>query len=539
MFRCFIDRLSLLRLYSFVSRPRWPLAHSIASLQSKRCFAAECKSSVERNGLVLGVYQEDCSKYEFSEEAVKFNDKLSGLLGELLSASPIQPGDARLFNISDKDYRNVAIANVGERNVGYDENEQLYVSKENIRQAFGKATVLLDNEGCNKIFADGLNSPETVAEAAVLAAWKFEGIKTMAHQPAMASIEPYNKDHKDSFDRGTIFAKAQNVTRMLTEIPGNVLTPTVFGECIVKNLHGRQITVDVHDRDWMESKKLFGVLEAAKGSCEPPLFAVMSYCGGENVKPLALVGHATTYDTGGICMRDCHDMVDKKRHVASGATLVGLMKGIAELTLPVNVYAYVPLFENGTSGSGIKTADTYYALNGKSVNVDNTKFISRLAVADTITYACNTKPEALINVCTLCGVTHRVFGELAAPVFTNQMQSWEQVKLAGAITGDRAWLLPSYERKTHMITRDEVADVAVMGEGGVKLDDLGKSAAFVAQFVTDPKLNFTHIDIGGVYCNTDEVTYPYLRKQYATGRLTRTLLQMIYQMYCPHSVPKK
>ncbi|XP_050424733.1 cytosol aminopeptidase-like [Adelges cooleyi] len=504
-----------------------------------RLYANECKNTNTRNGVVFGVYQEGC-EYKYSVDAQAFNDRLSGAISKLLAVSPIPPGSAQLFNNLDKDYPNLVVANIGSQKAGYDSVELLDLAKSNVRQAIGQAVLLLDNEGCTKIFVDGLDCPDTAAEAALLASWKFKAMKSGINQTQQATVEAYSKDDKDLFDRGVVFGSVQNLARMLTEIPPNALTPTYFADQIIRMLCPCGITVDVHDRDWMESKNLNGILEASKGSCEAPLFAVIGYCGGDkNQKPLTLVGHATTYDTGGVCLRGCDDMAYKKRHVASGATLIGLMKGISCLSLPVNVYAYIPLFESGTSGSGIKATDVYTALNGKSVNIDNTKYISRLAVADTITYATRkeAEPQALINVSTLCGVTSRLFGELATPLFTNNVGMWKELERAGSITGDRVWPMPSYERKAQMITRDDIADVAMLGEGGVDLDDLGKSAAFVAQFLTDPNIEFAHLDIGGVCRNNDVVTFPFLRPEFATGRLTRTLLQMIYQMACPHIPP--
>ncbi|XP_050439185.1 cytosol aminopeptidase-like [Adelges cooleyi] len=503
----------------------------------RHTFATECKNTGHRNGLVLGVYGNECS-FELSEEARNFDDRLSGALSKLLAASSMPVGDARVFNNLDTDFMSIALANVGSKDVGYDYNEQMDMGKENIRRAIGKAVVLLqDDQQCAKIFADGLNSPETVAEAATLAAWKFEALKSPANQGTHSTIEPYNEGDSKLFIQGAIFADAQNLSRRLTEIPANTLTPTYFAKETIQALGPCGITVDVHDRDWLESNEMHGILQASKGSCETPLFAVIGYCGADkNQKPLAFVGHATTYDTGSVCVRSCDDMANKKRHVTSGATLVGLMKGIAQLCLPVNVYAYIPLFESATSGNSIKASDTFKALNGKFVSVDNTKCISRLAVADALTYACRTNPEAVIHLNALSDATHKVFGELAAPLFTNKLDTWKLLSLAGAITGDRAWMLPSYERKVKMIT-EEIADVAVLGEGGMDTDDLGKSAAYAAQFLVDPTMEFSHIDIGGVYRNSDEVTYPYLRTAFATGRFTRTLMQMVYLRVCPQETP--
>ncbi|XP_050528203.1 cytosol aminopeptidase-like [Daktulosphaira vitifoliae] len=476
---------------------------------------------------------------EFSTEATAFNDRSGGILQNLVANSSVKVGDAILFNNLDKEYPNVAIANVGAKGVSMDKNELMDIGKENIRRAIGKAVVLLQNEGSTKIFTDGMTSPESVAEAATLASWKFEGTKSTKNQSPPATVEPFNQDDRNLFDQGAVFGGAQNLARMFTEIPANILTPSVFADNMTKTLCPCGITVDIQDKDWIEAKKLYGVLEASKGSCEQPLFAVLGYCGGDKTqKPLAFVGHATTHDTGGICLRKCSDQVNKKQHLASGAALVGMMKGIAQLSLPINVYAYIPLFENATSGTAMHVSDVFTALNGVSINVDDTKYASRLAMADTLVYASLTRPQTLINVNTLSGATHRVFGEFATPLFTTSKTLSQEFQRAGATTGDRVWLLPSYDRKRKMVTSDPLADMSVVGEGGSTIDDIAKNAAFGKEFVAlDSDIEYAHLDIGGVTINTDTITYPYLREEFATGRLTRTLIQMVYQRVCPHNPP--
>lgn len=49
--------------------------------------------------------------------------------------------------------------------------------------------------------------------------------------------------------------------------------------------------MDIRDKDWMVDKNLTALLAAARGSCDPPLFLELSYCGGqEEDKPVLLVG---------------------------------------------------------------------------------------------------------------------------------------------------------------------------------------------------------------------------------------------------------
>jgi aminopeptidase len=51
------------------------------------------------------------------------------------------------------------------------------------------------------------------------------------------------------------------------------------------------VSVRVRDKDWIETQKMNAFLNVAKGSCEPPLFIEINYCGGSPMdKPVLLVG---------------------------------------------------------------------------------------------------------------------------------------------------------------------------------------------------------------------------------------------------------
>lgn len=75
--------------------------------------------------------------------------------------------------------------------------------------------------------------------------------------------------------------------------------------------------MEVHDKDWIEDQNMETFLMAAKGSCEPPVFLELTYCGGGSEKPVVLVGTGLTFDTGGIHLKKCHNM-DKYRASVAG-----------------------------------------------------------------------------------------------------------------------------------------------------------------------------------------------------------------------------
>ena len=58
--------------------------------------------------------------------------------------------------------------------------------------------------------------------------------------------------------------------------------------------------------------------------------------------------------------------------MGGAASVVATMRAIAALQLPINVVAATPLVENMPSGTATKPGDVICAMNGLTVEVDNT-----------------------------------------------------------------------------------------------------------------------------------------------------------------------
>lgn len=63
----------------------------------------------------------------------------------------------------------------------------------------------------------------------------------------------------------------------------------------------------------------------------------------------------------------------------------------------------MPLCENMPSGKATKPGDVVTAMNGKTIEIDNTDAEGRLILADALCYAQTLKPSAIIDLATLTG----------------------------------------------------------------------------------------------------------------------------------------
>jgi len=326
----------------------------------------------------------------------------------------------------------------------------------------------------------------------------------------MFSFEEGSDKEKEQSKKGKIFSDAQNLSRYLSELPSNYMTPTLFCNTVTKILQKEDnIEVIVRDKEWIQSKKMGAFLAVSKGSNEEPKFLEIYYRGrtdGDNTADIGFVGKGVCFDSGGISLKPAKDMKAMKGDMGGGACLVGMMKAIAKLEIPINVAAFIPLAENLPSGSSVKPGDVVYASNNKSIEVDNTDAEGRLLLADGLFYAGTQdilpvkrgKDGALITIATLTGAIGVALGDVYSGVFTNDNALWKSLKNAGKKANDPFWRMPLSE-EYHKLIKSNVADIVNTGgrSGGSCT-----AALFVKQFIPKTKnekpFRFAHLDIASV-----------------------------------------
>lgn len=69
------------------------------------------------------------------------------------------------------------------------------------------------------------------------------------------------------------------------------------------------------------------------------------------------------------------------------------------------VIGLIPLCENMPSGTAIKPGDIVTAMNGKTIQIDNTDAEGRLILADALCHAASFNPRFTLDIATLTGTT--------------------------------------------------------------------------------------------------------------------------------------
>ena len=119
------------------------------------------------------------------------------------------------------------------------------------------------------------------------------------------------------------------------------------------------------------------------------------------------------------------------------------------------------------SGTATKPGDVVRAMNGKTIQVDNTDAEGRLILADALCYADTFNPKSVSTVATLTGAMAVALGGAATGVFTNSVNYWNVLQASGSYTGDRVWRMPLWNIYSKQIQESRLADLNNIGSKGV------------------------------------------------------------------------
>ena len=417
--------------------------------------------------------------------------------------------------------------------IGVGKKEELTLDR--VRQAAGTASRRAIATGFESV-ARGLlpvkgataeQVAQAVVEGTVLGTYRFTELKTLSPDEkkelkTVTLVAPSARDAaaaKTGVRKGLILAAAVVWARDMVNKPSNRLTPTLMAQEAKSAARKCGFRCQVFDPKAQRRLGMNALLGVARGSREPSQFMAMEYKGpgSSSKKPLVFLGKGITFDSGGISIKPSEKMEQMKYDMSGGAAVLGAMRAVAQLKLPVHLVGLVPATENLPGGSAQKPGDVVKALGGKTIEVINTDAEGRLVLADALGYAKRYKPAAMVDLATLTGACVVALGQHCMGLMTNNASWGEQVKEAAARAGERAWELPLWPEYTEAIKSD-VADVKNVGDGkGGTIT----AAAFLKEFAGDTP--WVHLDIAGVaWADADK---GYLRKG-GTGVGVRLLVEL-------------
>jgi len=327
---------------------------------------------------------------------------------------------------------------------------------------------------------------------------------------------------KQAAERGRIVGESMNFTRDLANEPGAYMTPTNMAERATEVANEFGLSIDVLDEARMEREGMGSLLSVARGSDEPAKLIILKYTPAkvdpDNKELLTFVGKGVTFDSGGISLKPGENMELMKYDMTGGATVLGVMRAIAQLKPSIPILGVAPCTENLPSGKATKPGDVVRAMTGKTIEIINTDAEGRLILADAIAYAKKLGATRIIDMATLTGAVSIALGDVNTAVLGTDQELIDEIISAGQEVGEKFWQLPLDKEYSKQIKSD-IADIKNVG--GRKAGTI-TAAAFLKEFADG--VAWAHLDIAGTAWGDDAKPY---RSKGPTGIALRTLLKIV------------
>ena len=365
-----------------------------------------------------------------------------------------------------------------------------------------------------------------VRQAVVLtgeALYRFDRLKSSQDDapPALRRLTLWveKKNEKTTAEQavreGEAIVAGMTLMKDLANAPGNVCTPRYLAEQAMALSGEHDLQVEVLDEEAMAQLGMNALLAVARGSHEPPRFIVLKHLGGKKDEaPIVLVGKGITFDSGGISLKPGADMDEMKFDMSGGASVLGALKAVALLALPLNVIGVVPACENLPGGKATRPGDIVTSMSGQTIEIINTDAEGRLILCDALTYIERYKPACVVDVATLTGACVIALGHVVSGLLANDEDLADEVLAAGREAWDRAWQLPLLDEYQEQL-KSNFADMANIG--GRPAGTITASA-FLSRFTKN--YPWAHLDIAGT-------AYKSGKEKGSTGRPVPLLVHFL------------
>lgn len=450
---------------------------------------------------------------------------LGGALTELIASGEMKGKlhETTLLHVAGKPFRRVLVIGLGKK-------EEFTL--ERVAQVSGAAARALRDKGCKTIASivhgAGIGGLDPAAAAMMVVKGTLLGdydgglhksdggaggkLETLILAERDADRVPMLRD---AAQRGQAIGEAVNWARDLVNEPGNVLTPREFADRVQAMAGEYGLEITIYAEDALREMGAQAILGVARGSEEPPRLVVLRHPGEGPLT--AFVGKGITFDSGGISIKPGENMHTMKGDMAGAAAVAGALRALAATGSRANVVGVLALAENLPGGRALKPGDVIRALNGKTIEVQNTDAEGRLVLADALAHAAGLGAARLVDLATLTGACIIALGHLASGVMGTDQSLIDQIRAAGDAAGERTWQLPLWPEYREQMKSD-VADIRNIGgrpagtiTGGI----------FLKEFAGEKP--WAHLDIAGTAWR-DENT-PYAAKG-GTGVGVHTLVNL-------------
>ncbi len=305
-----------------------------------------------------------------------------------------------------------------------------------------------------------------------------------------------NDNKEITFDK-SIVTTEQQVTRDaiyfvrdLVNTPTLDKTPEYFIDEVQKLIQNEDISLDIHNKEWLQNEGFGGVIGVSQGSAKEPYLLVGEYNKSAKFK-VSIIGKGVLFDTGGYSLKSPSGMETMKTDMAGAATAWAVIKLAASFKLNIGVKVFTPLVENMVSSTAIRPGDVLTMRNKKTIEVLNTDAEGRLIMADALAYASEENPNLLCDVATLTGASYVALGLDIGAVFSNDMSIANNFVDANKKGVESYHALPLFQNYKKLVK----SDIADLKNTGGRFGGAITAALILEEFVND--IPWIHLDMAG------------------------------------------
>jgi leucyl aminopeptidase len=380
--------------------------------------------------------------------------------------------------------------------VGLGDSEK--ITADEFRHAAGCAAMAMKRSGrtrFNLLLADWPQFAAAAVEGIMLADYSYEEFKMVRargldHVNVIVGAKQIAAVKKEAAVAHTL-GEFTNLARGLANRPGNIVFPETFAEEARWHAKRHGLRCTVLDERQLRARRFGGIVAVGSGSARPPRLIVLEHRGGPRMQaPLALVGKAVTFDTGGISIKPAADMEKMIWDKCGGAAVLGAMLAIAKFGVKRNVIGLIPCAENMLGSAAYRPGDIVTCYDGRHVEIVNTDAEGRMILADAIGFARKDhRAAAIVDIATLTGACGVALGETVAGLWSSDDRLRDATIAAAKKSGERLWPMPHFPEYDEAIR----SDVALLKNSGGRMGGACTAAAFLRTFAE--KTPWVHLDI--------------------------------------------
>ncbi len=291
---------------------------------------------------------------------------------------------------------------------------------------------------------------------------------------------------------GAYSSFAMKFAKDLINEQAQIVTPKYVASLANNIAKEHKLEAKIFSKNEIKEFGMNAFLAVSQGSVNEPKFVHLTYKPKSPArKKIALIGKGITFDAGGMNIKPAASMLTMKCDMSGAASVLGIIQAISKLQADIELHVICALCENMTSGSAYKQGDVLTAMNGKTIEVDNTDAEGRLTLADALCYADMLDVDEVIDIATLTGAVIVALGHNITGVMGNNQNQIEKFRQIAALSGENVWQMPILEELKDNL-KSEIAD---MKNTGGRNAGTSTAAWFLSNFTKSK--SWLHLDIAG------------------------------------------